>query len=108
MNSSLIKLRDLLEEKVVADEEDLIGQLEDDFCELTGTISDLEDQVNDLENETTPDCDSCDKLEATEGFVDPVLLHSDLLQLEASYTLKQISEETYLYCKNVLNKYVTI
>lgn len=92
-NTNLLELRNLLDDNCVDFcYSDLIEAIDDDFTELADELEDI-------------DCDSCIKCA---GYVDPQDLHSDLIQLDASYALKQVSEETYLYCKNILEQYVTI
>lgn len=63
----------------------------------------LEDELDSLESTKKDyDCTFCTR------FDDRQDLHSDLQQLEAQHELKQISQETYEYCKNILEQYVTI
>jgi exonuclease VII small subunit len=101
MNYNLKSLKDLLASENLSQKDeinDLIYDIDNDIDELDSTISDFEDNVK--------DCECCDELEKIEGFIDPSKIESDILQLEASFQLKLISEETYKYCSTILHNYI--
>ena len=107
MNSNLLILRDLLDDNNVGFcYSDLIEEIDDEIKELESEIDCLEHYNAEYEDHHY--CESCGKLEEFENYIDSHDLHRDFQQLEAQHELKQISDESYLVAKSILEKYVTI
>ena len=105
MISALRNIKNLLDDNHI-EYGSLIGILDNEITKLNDRIDDLEFDIETSDDyEDDMDCDRCDRYV---DYIDPNLLHSDLLQLEAKYQLREVSEETYNYCKNILEKYVTM